>query len=104
MKKYAILTFMGRGMSFGTAPNESGSARLNEGKYNGTHENKDGTALDLIRNEDGTIKKFISQIDALNYCIGLGWNLEQTIFDSHKGFNSRDPVSNYIFILSKQES
>jgi len=102
MKNYAILTFNARGMSYGSAPNEYSPARLNEGKYNGTHVNRDGTAADLIRNEDGTIKQFVSQVDALNYCIGLGWNLEQTIFESHEGFNSRDPLSNYIFILSRQ--
>lgn len=104
MKKYAILTFMARGMSHGTAPNEYSPARLNIGKYNSTHINQDKTAADLIRNEDKTIKQFVSQVDALNYCIELGWNLEQTIFESHEGFNSRDPLSTFIFMLSKDES
>lgn len=103
MKKYAILTFMGSGMQFGTAPDEARPARLNEGTFNSSHCRPDKTAADLIRNEDGSIKQFISQVDALNYCIRLGWNLEQTIFDSHEGFNSRSPISNYIFILSKEE-
>lgn len=103
MKRYAILTFIEKGMHYGTAPNESSPARLNTGKYNATHINRDRTAADLIRNEDGTIKQFISQVDALNYCIELGWNLEQTIFESHEGFNSRDPLSSFIFILSKTE-
>jgi hypothetical protein len=101
MKSYAILTYTARGMSFGTAPIDSNPARLNEGKFNSTHKRNDGTAEDLIRNEDGTIRQFLTQIDALNYCISLGWNLEQTIFESHDGFNSRDPLSNFIFILSK---
>ncbi|HTM65355.1 MAG TPA: hypothetical protein VL093_03485 [Flavipsychrobacter sp.] len=103
MKKYAILTFWAKGMANGTAPQESGPARLNEGKFNQTHTRPDKTAADLIRNEDGTIKQFVSQVTALNYCVSLGWNLEQTIFDSHEGFNSRDPYSTFIFILSKQE-
>lgn len=103
MKKYAILTFWAKGMSNGTAPEGYMPARLNEGHFNGTHARPDKTAADLIRNEDGTIKQFVSQVAALNYCIGLGWNLEQTIFDSHEGFNSRDPYSTFIFILSKQE-
>jgi len=103
MKKYAILTFMSSGMSYGTAPDEASPARLNLGKHNSSHRRSDKTVEDLIRNEDGTIKQFVSQVDALNYCIELGWNLEQTIFDSHEGFNSRDPLSNYIFILSRQE-
>lgn len=104
MKKYAILTFMAKGMSHGTAPSEYSPARLNTGKYNSTHVNRDKTAVDLIRNEDGAIKQFVSQIDALNHCIELGWNLEQTIFESHEGFNSRDPLSTFIFMLSKIES
>ena len=103
MKKYAILTYWAKGMSNGTAPAESGPARLNEGKYNSSHKNSDGVVVDLIRNEDGKIIQFISQVDALNYCIRLGWSLEQTLFDSHEGFNSRDPYSSYIFILSKAE-
>lgn len=103
MKKYAILTFNGKGMVYGTAPQEASPARLNEGKFNGTHVRPDKTAADLIRNEDGTIKQFASQVAALNYCVSLGWNLEQTIFDAHDGFNARDPLSTYIFILSKQE-
>ena len=103
MKKYAILTFTGRGMTYGSAPDESSGARLNVGIFNSSDRNSDKTVKDLIRNEDGTIKQFISQVDALNYCIGLGWNLEQTIFESHEGFNSRDPLSNYIFILSSQD-
>jgi hypothetical protein len=37
MKKYAILTFMGEGMSYGTAPKEAHPARLNEGKFNGSN-------------------------------------------------------------------
>lgn len=104
MKKYAILTFMGEGMSYGTAPKEASPARLNEGKFNGSNLRPDKTAEDLIRNENGTIKQFVSQVHALNYCIEIGWNLEQTIFDSHEGFNARDPLSNFIFILSKIES
>lgn len=102
MKKYAILTFSGSGMKWGTAPDEAGPARLNEGKFNSSHKRNDKTVEDLIRNDDGKIKQFVSQVDALNYCVEKGWNLEQTIFDSHDGFNSRDPLSNYIFILSKQ--
>lgn len=104
MKKYSILTFWAKGMGNGTAPDESGPARLNEGKFNSSHKNNDKTAADLIRNEDGSIKQFISQVDALNYCINLGWNLEQTLFESHEGFNSRDPYSSFIFILSKPKS
>jgi hypothetical protein len=104
MKKYAILTFWAKGMSNGTAPDETSPARLNEGKFNSSQKNNDKTVADLIRNEDGTIKQFISQVDALNYCTKLGWNLEQTLFESHEGFNSRDPYSSFIFILSKQES
>lgn len=104
MKKYAILTFMGKGMAYGAAPDSSGPARLDQGKFNSSNRRPDKTVEDLIRNENGTIRQFISQVDALNYCIERGWNLEQTIFDSHEGFNSRDPLSSYIFILSKQES
>jgi hypothetical protein len=104
MKKYAILTFVGKGMAYGCAPNESGGARLNEGKFNSSNVRQDRTAQDLIRNEDGTIKQFVSQIEALNYCVERGWNLEQTIFESHEGFNSRDPLSSFIFILSRQNS
>lgn len=103
MKKYAILTFMGKGMAYGTSPDEAGPARLNQGKFNSSHRMSDKTVKDLLRNEDGTIKQFITQVDALNYCIECGWNLEQTIFDSHEGFNSREPLSNFIFILSRQE-
>ncbi len=101
MKQYAILTFWAKGMANGTAPAESGPARLNEGRTNNSNKNQDGTVMDLIRDENGKIKQFISQVDALNYCISLGWNLEQTLFDSHEGFNSRDPYSSFIFILSK---
>ena len=104
MKEYAILTYTAFGMSFGTAPKESGPARLNLGKYNSTHNRPDKTAEDLIRDEEGLIIQFISQVEALNYCMNLGWNLEQTIFESHDGFNSRDPLSNYIFILSKEKA
>jgi hypothetical protein len=102
MKKYAILTFVARGMSYGNAPDEVSGARLNEGKFNSSHIRPDKTAHDLIRNDDGTIRQFVSQVDALNYCVQLGWNLEQTIFDSHEGYNSRDPLSNFIFILSRE--
>lgn len=101
MKKYGILTFMAKGMSHGTAPNEKSGARLNEGKSNSLQKNKSGAAEDLIKNEDGSIKQFNSQVDALNYCIELGWKLEQTIFESQEGFNSRDPLSTFIFILYK---
>lgn len=101
IRQYAILTFMGSGMVNGTAPNESGPARFNEGKFNSSHRKPDKTAEDLIRNEDGSIKQFVSQVEALNYCIGLGWNLEQTLFESHEGFNARDPLSTFIFVLSK---
>jgi hypothetical protein len=104
MKKYAILTYWAKGMSNGTAPDESGAARLNEGKLNSSQKNHDGTLKDLIRDENGKIKQFISQVDALNYCITLGWNLEQTLFESHEGFNARDPYSSFIFVLSKSES
>jgi hypothetical protein len=103
MKEYAILTYTAKGMTFGTAPEESGPARLNIGKHNSSHRRPDKTVEDLIRNEEGKIIQFVSQIAALNYCIKLGWNLEQTLFDSHEGFNSRDPLSNYIFILSREE-
>lgn len=103
MKKYAILTYWAKGMANGTSPDENSPARLNEGKYNSSHKNSDGVVKDLIRDENGKIKQFISQVDALNHCISLGWNLEQTLFESHEGFNSRDPYSSYIFILSKQE-
>lgn len=104
MKKYAILTFMAKGISSGTAPEETHGARLNEGKTNSLQRRRDGSADDLIRNDDGTVKQFISQVDALNFCVSLGWNLEQTIFESGYGFNSRDPLSTFIFILSKIES
>lgn len=104
MKKYAILTFTAAGMVYGTAPNESGPARLNIGKHNTSHRRPDKSAEDLIRNDDGTPRQFISQVDALNYCVEQGWDLEQTIFESHEGFNSRDPLSNYIFILSREDS
>lgn len=104
MKKYAILTFTAKGMSYGTAPDGAGPARLNQGKFNSSHRKSDKTVEDLIRNEDGSIKQFISQVEALNYCIELGWTLEQTIFDSHDGYGSRDPLSNFIFLLSRQES
>ncbi|WMW77998.1 hypothetical protein RF683_00705 [Flavobacterium sp. 20NA77.7] len=103
MKKYAILTYWAKGTSNGTAPDGNGPARLNEGLYNSSHKMSDNTVADLIRNEEGKVIQFISQVDALNYCIKLGWNLEQTLFESHEGFNSRDPYSSYIFILSKQE-
>ena len=103
MKKYGILTFMGKNMSHGTAPNETSGARLNEGKINSLQKNKNGAAEDLIKNEDGTIMQFNSQVHALNYCIEMGWKLEQTLFESHEGFNSRDPLSTFIFILYKEE-
>lgn len=102
MKKYAILTFMSEGMSKGTAPNNSSTARLNEGKLNSIQRDSSGAAKDLIRNDDGTIKRFNSQIHALNYCIELGWNLDQTIFESGYGFNDRDPLSSFVFILYKE--
>lgn len=104
MKEYAILTFWAKGMSNGTAPEDFGAARLNLGLYNGKHVNPDGTAKDLIKDENGKIIQFVSQVDALNYCVALGWNLEQTLFDSHEGFNSRDPYSSFIFILSKNKN
>lgn len=102
MKKYAILTFTEYGMSRGTSPKESSPARLNEGNFNSTHKNSNGTAKDLIKDEFGNIIQFTSQIHALNYCIEKGWNLEQTIFESGEGFNSRDPLSSFIFMLSKE--
>ncbi len=103
MKKYAILTFMERGMSTGTAPNESSPARLNIGKYNDTHSAKNGLAADLIKDENGNIIQFVSQVAALNYCVERGWTLQQTIFESGYGFNDRDPLSSFIFVLSKEE-
>lgn len=103
MKKYAILTFMGRGMSNGTTPNESSPARLNTGKFNGTHAGRNGLAADLLKDENGNIIQFVSQVSALNHCIGLGWKLEQTIFESGYGFNARDPLSTFIFMLSQEE-
>ena len=102
MKKYAILTFMAKGISHGNAPDKTWGARLNEGKINSLEKRRDGTAGDLIRDEDGSIMQFVSQVAALNHCIGLGWNLEQTIFESGYGFNDRDPLSSFIFILSKE--
>lgn len=102
MKKHAILTFTSKGMMYGGAPDDASPARLNEGLVNSSRKAADGTVMDLIRDENGTIKKFISQVDALNYCVEIGWNLEQTIFIPHDGFNSRDPLSSYIFILSKE--
>lgn len=102
MKKFAILTYTADGMAYGTAPNKSGPARLNKGEFNSSHKRSDQTVEDLIRNEDGTIKQFTSQVSALNYCIENGWNLEQTLFEPHDGYNARDPLSNYIFILSKE--
>ena len=102
MKKYAILTFTWAGKTYGTAPNESGPARLNQGEFNSSHRKYDKTVEDLIRNDDGTIKQFTSQVSALNYCIEKGWNLEQTLFEPHDGYNARDPLSNYIFILSQE--
>lgn len=101
MKKYAILTYMARGMSYGSAPTESGAARLNEGNKNSLNRGSDGTAGDMIRDKYGATMKFATQVSALNYCIENGWNLEQTIFEAKDGFNSRDPLSVYIFILSK---
>jgi len=103
-KKYAILTFWAKGMSNGTAPDETSPARLNEGKVNSASKNYDGTAMDLIKDENGKIIQFVSQVDALNYCVKLGWDLEQTLFESNEGFNSRDPYSSFIFILSRHES
>mgnify|MGYP003609375996 CR=1 FL=1 len=103
MKKHAILTYMSKGMMFGSAPSESGAARLNEGEQNSLSKMSDGTAGDLIRSEDGSIMKFNTQVHALNYCIENGWELEQTIFEPHDGFNARDPLSVFIFILSKQQ-
>ena len=102
MKKYAILTFTSEGMSKGSAPNESSPARLNEGELNSLQRDSNGAAKDLIRNDDGTIKQFNSQIHALNYCIELGWILEQTIFESGYGFNDRNPLSTFIFVLYKE--
>ena len=102
MKNYSILTYMGRGMASGNAPSEAMPARLNEGFTNSSNRLFDNTAEDLIRNENGEIIQFVSQVSALNYCINLGWQLEQTIFESHEGFNSRDPLSAFIFILSKE--
>ncbi|WP_225037271.1 hypothetical protein [Winogradskyella sp. SM1960] len=101
MKKYAILTFMGKGMMHGTAPDETWGARLNEGTFKSLQKDKNGAAQDLIRNENGAVMQFNSQVHALNYCIEQGWNLEQTLFESHEGFNSRDPLSTFIFMLYK---
>ena len=61
MKKYAILTYWAKGMSNGTAPDENGPARLNEGQFNSSHKKSDNTVADLIRNEEGKIIQFISQ-------------------------------------------
>ena len=91
---------MASGTSYGTAPDESGPARLNIGESNTSHRKPDKAAQDVIRDEEGKIIQFVSQVEALNYCINQGWNLEQTIFDSHEGFNSRNPLSTYIFILN----
>lgn len=102
MKKYAILTFMGKGMSNGTDPNETWGARLNEGDEKSLQRDRNGAAQDLIRNEDGTAKQFYSQVHALNYCIEKGWILEQTIFESGYGFNDRDPYSSFVFVLYKE--
>lgn len=102
MKKYAILTFMGKAMMHGTAPDETYGARLNEGNINSLERDRNGAAKDLIRNEDGSVKQFNSQVHALNYCIEHGWSLEQTLFESHEGFNSRDPLSTFIFVLFKE--
>ncbi|SRR5690554_2384073 len=102
MKEYAILTYCAKGMANGTAPDNSGPARLNLGVYNSSDKNSDGTVRDLIRDEYGKIVQFVSQVEALNYCISQGWELEQTLFDSHEGFNSRYPYSTFIFILSKK--
>lgn len=103
MKKYAILTFMERGMAHGDAPNESSPARLNTGKYNDTHAARNGLAADLIKDENGNIIQFVTQVAALNHCIERGWNLEQTIFESGYGFNDRDPLSSFIFMLSRED-
>ena len=102
MRKYAILTYTSKGMMFGGAPDDASPARLNEGLVNSSRKAADGTVMDLIRDENGTIIKFVSQVEALNYCAEKGWALEQTIFNPHDGFNSRDPLSSYIFILSKE--
>jgi len=103
MKKIAILTFTAEGMTYGSAPSKSGPARLNQGEFNSSHTRSDQTVEDLIRNEDGSIKQFTSPVSALNYCIDNGWNLEQTLFEPHDGFNARESLSNYIFILSKEK-
>ncbi len=101
MKKYAILTYVGRGMTFGSAPNEECAAQLNDGGPLSGSKRSDGTLENLIRDDSGKIIKFVSQVSALNYCVMKGWNLEQTIFEPHDGFNSRDPLSTYIFVLSR---
>lgn len=103
MKEYAILTYWAKGMANGTAPDGYGPARLNLGMYNSSHKNSAGVVKDVIRDEDGSIIQFVSQVEALNYCIAQGWNLEQTLFDSHEEFNSRDPYSTCIFILSRSK-
>ncbi len=102
MKKYAILSYLGEGMAKGSAPNEPSPARLNIGERNSLERNHNGTSKDLIRDENETIIQFNTQVHALNYCIEKGWNLEQTIFESGEGFNARNPLSAYIFILSKE--
>lgn len=49
MKECTILTFWGKRMSTGTAPDESGSARFNTGLHDSSHRNNDKTVKDFIR-------------------------------------------------------
>jgi hypothetical protein len=101
MKKYAILTYTSKGMVFGSAPEDETAAQLDEGTALSGRRRADGTAENLIRDESGKIIRFVSPVAALNYCEEIGWNLEQTIFEPNEGFNSRDPLSVYIFVLSR---
>lgn len=88
-------------MTNGTAPTEHGTARLNEGKMNSSQKDSTGVWADLIRDEQGQLKRFVSQVEALNYCVQLGWSLEQTIFEPHGGPFNNDTYSSFIFVLSK---
>ncbi|MGL1889835.1 MAG: hypothetical protein OCD76_25195 [Reichenbachiella sp.] len=101
MRKYAILTFMSRDMSFGEATDEGNSALLNEGVFRGSYSMSDKSVKDLLRNEDGSIKQFVTQVDALEYCAQLGWDLEEPMFESAYRFDASDPLRSYNFVLSK---
>ncbi len=60
---------MASGMSYGTAPDESGPARLNIGESNTSHRKPDKAAQDVIRDEEGKI------IVYLNFCMKVKSNL-----------------------------